>query len=534
MTQPPTDSAIFPPPSRSFDQTPSALPFNPNCACEHSEQPLNFHTTPDSLDTQTGKMVSHMMQFPSANDSPAADNDSVELPNIHSYLPPNTDADAAEGLATLYRTHCISVIDSFRYCKEKNFFRYFSTFHGTLTVPIQKLLTDPGLAAWITECDWLMYQKMIAFVAPLTTQVVPKAVLDAFSSISKRLTSHIADTFKSQPTHVSMAKLVPAHIFCHLLGHMLDVNQSANAAAAWLCHPDNRNQMWADFVSIIDPKDMISKANIPSCAEKTTEHVLKHDIRALLTPLHNVAHVQPQPFFNEPDDFEGLASRSFVVEPTEGDEYTNFPDRWISFILTLPDAFPTHHAQCIVDKVGKLWDCILHRLTLGGAQSFSAWWMTKVFFHEMMVWQAEKGGFMNSTPNSLKNLFSGSNNAGNVSLSKGQFGNGASFSGNTGFNPETRPGNSIPRTVPTTTTASQHGLSREGSSDSTARNRNIKQYTGANKTTIETNGKAMDPAPNNDDSAIDLDDDSVLMAVGKYGDMMVSDPADAEGDVVVV
>jgi regulatory factor X len=39
---------------------------------------------------------------------------------------------------------------------------------------------------------------------------------------------------------------------------------------------------------------------------------------------------------------------------------------------------------------------------------------------------------------------------------------------------------------------------------------------------------------NNDDSAIDLEDDTMLMAVGKYGDMMVSDPADAEGDVVVI
>lgn len=41
-------------------------------------------------------------------------------------------------------------------------------------------------------------------------------------------------------------------------------------------------------------------------------------------------------------------------------------------------------------------------------------------------------------------------------------------------------------------------------------------------------------AGNNDDSAIDLDDDSMLMSVGKYGDMMASDPADAEGDVVVI
>ena len=41
-------------------------------------------------------------------------------------------------------------------------------------------------------------------------------------------------------------------------------------------------------------------------------------------------------------------------------------------------------------------------------------------------------------------------------------------------------------------------------------------------------------ASNNDDSAIDLEDDPMLMSVGKYGDMMLSDPADAEGDVVVI
>lgn len=40
--------------------------------------------------------------------------------------------------------------------------------------------------------------------------------------------------------------------------------------------------------------------------------------------------------------------------------------------------------------------------------------------------------------------------------------------------------------------------------------------------------------PNNDDSAIDLEDDPMMIAVGKYNDMMASDPADAEGDVVVI
>lgn len=174
-------------------------------------------------------MIHQMLHLPSAEGT-SVDNDSFQLPDIRGYLPGNTDTKVAAALAALYRSHCISVIDSFRYCKERNLLRYFSAFHGTLTVPVQKLLIHPNLAPWIKECDWLMYQKMIAFVAPLTTQVVPKLVLDAFSSISQRLTAHIGETFKAQPAHVTLARLIPAHIFCNLLRHMLDVNQSANAA----------------------------------------------------------------------------------------------------------------------------------------------------------------------------------------------------------------------------------------------------------------------------------------------------------------
>jgi regulatory factor X len=37
-----------------------------------------------------------------------------------------------------------------------------------------------------------------------------------------------------------------------------------------------------------------------------------------------------------------------------------------------------------------------------------------------------------------------------------------------------------------------------------------------------------------DDSAIDLEDDSMLLAGNKFRDIMASDPVDAEGDVVVI
>ncbi|KKK16206.1 DNA damage and replication checkpoint protein [Aspergillus ochraceoroseus] len=510
LSQPTADTALFPSPTTSFAPKVATTSTSYGCGCQISSGTDDSVITLDNVASHSGKLIHQMLQLPTT-DSSSIDTDSLQLPDINDYLPANTDSKVAAALAALYRSHCISVIDSFRYCKERNLLRYFSAFHGTLTVPVQKLLTHPNLAPWIKECDWLMYQKMIAFVAPLTTQVVPKLVLDAFSSISQRLTSHIADTFKTQPVHVSLARLIPAHIFCNLLKHMLDVNQSANAAAAWLCHPDNRNQMWFDFKTLVDPKEMITKANIPSCAEQATEQILKHDVKALLTPVTDINPSTSQPFFTQPDTNESSQAHRYPVEPATGEDY-NFPDRWVSFILNIPSIFPQHRTQCIIQRVDALWDCILRRLTLGGAQSFSAWWMTKVFFHEMMLWQAEKGGFMRYTPSTLQKVGLDFDQSGPSSLLL-------------------KPSTSIDNDGPSTTSESQHGNSLDQPQVEVETNLN---HVENEKSTNMTENLTGFSAPNHDDSAIDLDDDSMLMTVGKYGDMMASDPADAEGDVVVI
>ncbi|KAL6236635.1 hypothetical protein BDW75DRAFT_106227 [Aspergillus navahoensis] len=507
LPQPIADTALFPSPTTSFAPKVSVDRAISSCGCQASPQAEVI--TLENVASHSGKLIHQMLQLPTTEGS-SVDTDSLQLPDINNYLPKNTDSKVAAALAALYRSHCISVIDSFRYCKERNLLRFFSAFHGTLTVPVQKLLTHPNLAPWIKECDWLMYQKMIAFVAPLTTQVVPKLVLDAFSSISQRLTTHIAETFKTQPVHVSIARLLPAHIFCNLLRHMLDVNQSANAAAAWLCHPDNRNQMWLDFATLVDPKEMITRANIPTCAEQATERILKHDIRALLTPVADLDPAVSNPFFSQPDLEKSPEPHRFPVEESVGDEY-NFPDKWISFIINLAHIFPQHRTQCIIERVDALWDCILHRLTLGGAQSFSAWWMTKVFFHEMMLWQAEKGGFMHYTPSTLQKAGLDSDQSGPGGLAL----------------------NDSPKAVDnqSSTSNEQDGASLERSRKGVETN-----HSGidSEKPTDISENLTSFHAPNHDDSAIDLDDDSMLMTVGKYGDMMVSDPADAEGDVIVI
>ncbi|PGH29099.1 hypothetical protein GX50_08148 [[Emmonsia] crescens] len=500
-------------------------PLATNYSCDHSQPPdLNIMPTVDAPLIETQKVMDQLLQFSHPNESLPVDNDSLQLPNIHAYLPPHTDGESADALAALYRSHCISVIDSFRYCKEKNLFRHYASFQGTLTVPVHKLLIHPDVAPWIKECDWLMYQKMIAFVAPLTTQVVPDPVLNAFGSISRGLVAHIKDTLKTHPTYVSQARLGPARIFCHLLKRMLDVNQSAIAASAWLCHAENRTKMWEDFVSYIDPMDVIAKAKIPNCSIGGVLNILKDQIKSLIAPDDDKS-----PDVQLYD--EELNYQKFSYSSTDSSGYAPFPDRWITFILSLPVLFPHHKAQCIIDRTDAIWTRLLHRLTLGGAQSFSAWWMTKVFFLEMMLWQAEKGGFMGCTAKSLEES----------SLAQGlaqavvepypiQL---ASANSDTNSSRSSRPQelqSQLPNLTPIVQDSPTQNLQGGGHSPSIS-------PTPGNRKTIAATNAGISPSNRNlahDDSAIDLEDDSALLTVNKYGDMMASDPADAEGQVIVV
>ncbi|KAI2092186.1 hypothetical protein LOZ36_000647 [Ophidiomyces ophidiicola] len=463
-----------------------------NCGC-HPYTPKLGSVSDLDFSTMTAQEKLHLiLHFGGTDDSPTASNDTLRLPSIQGYLPPNSDCDVADALMALYRSHCISVIDSFRFCKEKNLFRHFSAFQGTLTVPVHKLLVNPSIAPWIQECDWLMYQKMVAFIAPLTTQVIPEPVVKAFASISRRLVSHVEETFKSQPDHVSSARIVPAHLFCHLLKRMLDVNRSANSAAAWLCHIENRAKMWEEFHSFLNVTDMVCQARIPRCSFQGIIDIFKDHVKPLLSPLED-QQTPPDLYVYD----QSLGFQKFTSSAADGREYTCFPDRWVAFILHLPEAFPGHAPQCIIDKADALWTAVLHRLTLENAESFSAWWMTKVFFMEMVRWQAEMGGFMLYTPSTLHQFLKNSSDNSRSTQSE--------ISANNGLDSTVGP-----------------------PPDNQIRDENENGNSGA------VDGSIGRRSLGNDDSAIALDDDSLILSGNKYADMTVSDPADAEGDVVVV
>ncbi|KAK3077030.1 hypothetical protein LTS18_011392, partial [Coniosporium uncinatum] len=255
-------------------QNPS-IDFNsmPRLQADTAAFPSQDHVPEPSTSRFEGRPSFGRVYFPPADYESFQDPDTIELPDIHTYIPPKTDIDAADALTALYRTHCTSLVDCIRFCKEKQFFRFFTSFQGTLTVPVQKLLVHPDVAPWIKECDWIMYQKMIRFVSQLTLQVVPPQVCKFLNNISKNLYTHINKTFQGHPAHMLEAKLEPATLFANLLHRMLRANSTAHAAANLLITDHLRDQMWQDWVALVNPI-RVMETELPNCEYEETYKIL--------------------------------------------------------------------------------------------------------------------------------------------------------------------------------------------------------------------------------------------------------------------
>lgn len=311
------------------------------------------------------------------------------LPAIEPYLPQGTDSDAAKSLEALYLSHCTSLIECIRFCKEKNFFHLFTAFHGTLTVPVQKLLANPGLEPWIEQCDLRMYQNMMQIVSVVALQVIPPYGLQSLRNISEKLVSHIRTSFEGQPDHVFRAKEAPAALFADLLDRALRVNTTAHATANFLHNHANRTQMYLDFISFVRPRKIAQC--VPVEGMEDVVHLLVSDFRRLLDP-------RDVPWDLESCTVQGdyhLQNRQSSEPETTGfNEPSNLLDRWVEFLRNLPTRFPYASHADIVLFVQSIGTTITRDLTINSAESFGAWWCLKCWIDEMVWFLAEKGGFM--------------------------------------------------------------------------------------------------------------------------------------------
>ncbi|RKF71618.1 Transcriptional regulator RFX1 [Golovinomyces cichoracearum] len=333
--------------------------------------------------------IPQRLQFSNKIEQFTSGDEPISLPNISLFIPDGTDPDSASALTALYRSHCTSLVDALRFCKEKTFFHLFSSFHGTLTMPVQKLFSNPEIAPWIEECDFAMYQKMMRVVAPLTLQVAPKPVLDTLRNISERLVLHIQSCFQGHPAHVLEAKIAPATLFAGLLDRELRVNLTAHAAANMLSNPANRDQMYEEWITMVRTRKIAE--SVPTRGMDDVVNLILNELRYLLNPVGVNWELESKTLYGEMALRSSHQQQSNLhTDPTT----ENVLDRWVTFLTSLPAKFPyATHAE-IVWSVQSVGTTVMRDITISQGKSFGAWWVTKCWIDEMIAFLAEQGGFM--------------------------------------------------------------------------------------------------------------------------------------------
>lgn len=337
----------------------------------------------------TMSKTAQLLCFSTEANEPFQQSDSFFLPNIEPFLPNGTDPDAAKSLAALYRSHCTSLVECIRFCKEKTFFHLFTSFQGTLTMPVQKLFTNPAVSPWIEECDFMLYQRMMRIVSSLTLQVVPKPVLDTLRSMSEKLVPHIRESFRGLPHHVIQAKEAPATIFAGLLDRALRVNLTAHAAANMLSNPANRDLMYMEWISMINVRKIAETA--PSRGMDDVVNLLLNEMRDLLDPVNIPWEIECLTLHGDIAMRNGRQPREEVHEEANA---SNVLDRWVGFLRSLASHFPYASHTDIVWCVQRLGTAVMRDLTIAQGKSFGSWWVTKCWIDEMIQFLAEQGGFM--------------------------------------------------------------------------------------------------------------------------------------------
>ena len=344
----------------------------------------------DQLDaTASSKTVQTLFLASSADSEPFSQSDPLVLPRIEPFLPNGTDPDAAKSLAALYRSHCTSLVECIRYCKEKTFFHLFTSFQGTLTMPVQKLFANPSVAPWIEESDFVLYQRMMRIISGLTLQVVPKPVLDTLRNISTRLVAHIRESFQGQPAHVVRAKEAPATIFAALLDRALRVNLTAHAAANMLSNPANRDQMYLDWITLVRVRKVAE--SIPARGMDDVVNLLISQLRELLDPVDVAWEIESRTLYGE---FAERTGRRIENDSAFDRGASNVLDRWVGLLQSLPVRFPYASHRDIVWCVERVGSAVMRDLTIQQGKSFGSWWVTKCWIDEMVTFLAEQGGFL--------------------------------------------------------------------------------------------------------------------------------------------
>ena len=323
----------------------------------------------------------------------------LELPSITPFLPLGIDEDAVSSLTSVYRSHCLLSIDNFRYCKTEKLCDSYKSLIGLLTVPGQKLLAHPQIAAWISACDWLKYQKMTPLLDQTIMTQLPRKAMLHIQHVASHLCSWISQFFQNQSRQVQDAMLGPANIFVSVLERYMRVNRACLDVAGVLDSVPVRDQLWSDWISHVNPYHVIQNS-LQHHGHARVLHILTQEVRDLICPSETCIFLGAGTIF-ESQQSHSLFDKDNPFDPANDVDASAVISRLASFLRQLPARFPNVDAKSMIMNIDVLGNNIQRNLSLNSAYSLGNWWKIKVFVDEMSSWLAEIGGFQTFGPESM-------------------------------------------------------------------------------------------------------------------------------------
>lgn len=366
----------------------------PNFQHATASSSLYIHSAADSIPSRL-EMIRRPLQFPSSSALEAQEEYPFVIPSIQPYLPPGADTDAVKSLTAVYRSHCLLAIDNFRYCKTEKLADSYKSLVGLLTIPGQKLLAHPSIAAWIQECDWLKYQKMIPLLDKVLLTHLPAKAMAHMENVALGLTVWVRHFFHHQPRHVLDAMIGPATIFVSLLERFLRVNRAALDVVGVLENVEQRDQLWSDWVTHVNPIQVVQQS-LGTHGHTRVLNILTQDVRELLSP--------SMPLNLSGTIFESNGASSILDQHLfsgSGVVSGTTIDRLAQYLAHIPSQFPTADPRSLLQDLDVIGNNISRNFTFNMASSLANWWKIKLFIDEMSYWLAEKGGFLQSGPRSM-------------------------------------------------------------------------------------------------------------------------------------
>lgn len=370
------------------------------------------YTSAERVSIPTRKdIMGRKLRWPDAGAEVSQDG-ALELPRIEQFLPPGTDLDAANSLAAVYRSHCLQAIENFRYCKTDEFCNSFKSLVGLLTVPSQKLLAHPQLAAWVEACDTLKYQRMVPLLRNILLARVPDGAMQHMDRVALQMCSWISQFFANQPPHVLEAMLRPASTFVSMLSRFIRVNRAAHDVSAIFANDQTRDELWLEWVRGSQPMQIVEGTCDPDVGgHHRLLSILTQEAGYILRPTAEAAAMTSNGIFVE-QPWTGKQTPAFLAfkaredELIAGDNSGPLFSRLVRFLEDIPSRFPATRAREIITSMETVMGIAGRNMALNQTgHGLNHFWTVSLFMSEMLYWQAEIGGFLEapSSPSPASN-----------------------------------------------------------------------------------------------------------------------------------